>query len=173
MTDETRTPTATDAVADAYVETLGRLSPSFRTMLGLEGDESELDDFSPAGLASQDAERTAVLGKLSRIKPEDDVDVITQAAMRERLALEGELYDSGEQFADLNVIASPLQGIRDIFDLMPTDTVAHWRTIAVRLGKIPTALEQYRESLLAARERGLVAPARQVTACGCRLKLLP
>ena len=164
MTDETRTPTATDAVADAYVETLGRLSPSFRTMLGLEGDESELDDFSPAGLASQDAERTAVLGKLSRIKPEDDVDVITQAAMRERLALEGELYDSGEQFADLNVIASPLQGIRDIFDLMATDSAKDWDAVAGRMANVPGAIAGYIESLREGADTGLVPARRQVEA---------
>lgn len=164
MTDETRTPTATDAVADAYVETLGRLSPSFRTMLGLEGDESELDDFSPAGLASQDAERTAVLGKLSRIKPEDDVDVITQAAMRERLALEGELYDSGEQFADLNVIASPLQGIRDIFDLMSTDSAQDWDAVAGRMANVPGAIAGYIESLREGADTGLVPARRQVEA---------
>ena len=61
--------------------------------------------------------------------------------------------------------ASPLQLVRDIFDLMPHDSEAHWHTFAVRMSRIPTALEGYQQSLLSARERGLVSPRRQVIAC--------
>ena len=39
---------------------------------------------------------------------------------------------------ELNVIASPLQGCRDVFDLMPTATQDDWATIATRLTAVPT-----------------------------------
>ena len=147
VTDDSRTPTPIDAVADDYVATLARLSPGLRTYLGLPGDQSELDDVSPAGLATLDAERTAVLGKLSKLTPVDDVDAVTKAAMLERLGLEGELYDAGEQFATLNVISSPLQDTRDIFDLMATQTAQDWDVIAARMGNVPGSIEGYVESL--------------------------
>jgi uncharacterized protein (DUF885 family) len=65
----------------------------------------------------------------------------------------------------LNVLASPLQGIRDTFDLMNTATDADWMTLATRMTKVPAALESYVESLRTAAARGLVSPKRQVEAC--------
>ena len=66
---------------------------------------------------------------------------------------------------ELNVIASPLQGCRDVFDLMPTATQDDWATIATRLTKVPTALEQWTTTLRESADRGLVTPRRQVTEC--------
>ena len=164
MTESSRTPTAIDAVADDYVATLARLSPGLRTYLGLPGDQSELDDVSPAGQATLDAERTAVMGKLGKLTPADDVDAVTKAAMLERLGLEGELYDAGEQFATLNVIDSPLQQTRDVFDLMATDTAEDWAVAAARMSNIPDALAGYVESLREGAATGIVAASRQVEA---------
>lgn len=164
-TPSTRTPTEIDAVCEAYVDTIGRLSPEARTAFGLPGDQTTFDDHSPAGLAELDAERTAVLGRLARLTPVDEVDRVTLAAMRERLGLEGELYDAGEDFATLNVIASPVQSTRDLFDLMPTDTADDWAVIAERMGNVPAALAGYIESLREGAATGLVAARRQVEAC--------
>ena len=66
---------------------------------------------------------------------------------------------------ELNVIASPLQGCRDVFDLMPTATQDDWATIATRLTKVPTALEQWTSTLRESADRGLVTPRRQVIEC--------
>ena len=41
--------------------------------------------------------------------------------MRERLGVQIDLHDAGLDLGELNVIASPLQTMRDVFDLMPTD----------------------------------------------------
>ncbi|ROR95778.1 uncharacterized protein (DUF885 family) [Salana multivorans] len=159
-----RTPTAVDAIAEEWVDTLGRLSPGIRTYLGLPGDQTELDDVSPAGLAELDAERTAVLARLAKATPADDVDRVTIAAMRERIGLESELYDAGEQFADLNVIASPAQSTRDIFDLMSTETSQDWEVVAARMGNVPHALEGWIESLREGVGTGIVPAQRQVEA---------
>ena len=64
--------------------------------------------------------------------PEDDVDVVTIAAMRERLGVQVELHDAGLDVGELNVIASPLQTMRDVFDLMATDTDDDWSVISRR-----------------------------------------
>ena len=93
----------------------------------------------------------------------DDVDRVTISALRNRLELDEEIHAAGLDEMSLNVIASPLQDLRDVFDLMPQDTEANWTTFATRMTKLPAALGQYREALLAARDQGRVAPRRQVT----------
>lgn len=160
-----RTPTPTDVLADEYVATITRLSPMSATSMGLPGAEDSLDDLSPAGhQALTDAAR-AVLADLAEIAPVDDIDRVTQQAMAERIGLELELAEAGEDLADLNVIASPVQAIREVFDLMPTDTAEQWETIAARMQAVPGAIEGYISSLRLAAERGQVAPVRQVEAC--------
>ena len=79
--------------------------------------------------------------------------------MQERLTLSEEIHAAGLDEMSLNVIASPIQDIRSVFDLMPTDTAEHWAVIATRMSKVPRALEQYVESLTAAAARGNVSPA--------------
>lgn len=152
-------------LADEYVATLTRLSPMLATEIGLPGAEEKLDDFSPAGhQANADAARQ-VLADLAEISPADETDRITQHAMRERIGLDLELAEAGEDLAQLNVIASPVQHVREVFDLMPTATEEHWEMIAARMHAVPQALAGYIESLQVAAERGQVAAIRQVEAC--------
>ncbi|MEP6798604.1 MAG: DUF885 domain-containing protein [Lapillicoccus sp.] len=161
----TRPPTQVDAIADAYFDAVVALSPISATSFGIPGHDEELDDFSPAGIAAFSHLRQATLSQLEIATPADDIDRVTIAAMTERLGLAEEVHAAGLEEMSLNVIASPLQGVRDIFDLMPQDTDAQWATIATRLTKVPQALAGYRESLLAAKAAHHVAPQRQVTAC--------
>lgn len=171
MTDETnttgtsgavRTPSAIDAVADSYTETLLSLDPSAATYLGLPGHETEYRDYSPAGARAFAAATSETLGKLASLEPTDDVDRVTVDAMRERLGLDLEIHDRGLDLQDMNNIASPAQEIREIFDLMPTDTAEHWAHIAGRMANVPDAVAGYIESLRTARDAGNVAAARQV-----------
>ena len=67
---------------------------------------------------------------LDSVQPTDDVDHVTIAAMRERLGIVLELHDAGLDVGALNVIASPLQSMRDVFDLMATETEDDWALIA-------------------------------------------
>lgn len=161
----TRPQTEVDRLAEKYLDAMVELSPIQATYLGLPGREDELDDFSPAGHAAHSDLRRATLAELATAAPTDDVDRVTIVALTDRLELAEQRYAAGLEEMALNVLASPLQLIRDIFDLMPQDSEAHWQTFAVRMSRIPAALEGYQESLRAARERGLVSPRRQVVAC--------
>ncbi|WP_346767679.1 DUF885 domain-containing protein [Knoellia koreensis] len=160
-----RPATDVDRIADDFFAKLVELSPITATYLGIPGHEEDLDDFSPAGHDAQSQLRRDTLEQLDRATPTDDIDRVTIAAMRERLGLAEEVHAAGLDEMSLNVIASPLQEIRGTFDLMATATDEDWGVIARRLAKVPTALEQWKESLLAAAERGDVAPRRQVEAC--------
>ena len=133
--------------------------------MGIPGHDEDLDDFSPAGHAAHSALRQRTLAALAQASPVDDIDRVTVSAMQERLTLSEEIHAAGLDEMSLDVIASPIQGIRSVFDLMPTDTPAQWAVIATRMSKVPRALEQYVESLTAAAARGLVSPRRQVEAC--------
>jgi uncharacterized protein (DUF885 family) len=160
-----RQPTAVDAVADAHFDAVVASSPMEATHLGVPGGESDLDDLSPDGYAHHVEIARATLARLDEVEPVDEVDRVTVAAMRERLGLTIEEHEAGYDRMQLNVLASPLQGCRDVFDLMPTDTQDDWATIATRLTKVPTALAQWTATLRESADRGLVTPRRQVLAC--------
>ena len=160
-----RPPTDVDRIAEKYFDATVALSPIAATYLGVPGRDDELDDLSPRLYAALSVLRRSTLDELAAAEPGDDVDRVTIAAMRERLQLAEDRHAAGLDEMSLNVLASPLQAVRDVFDLMPTSSQDHWQTIAARMAKIPAALAQYRESLLHARERGQVTPRRQVVAC--------
>jgi len=160
-----RPTTDVDRIANDYLDALVELSPITATAMGIAGHDEDLDDFSPAGHAAIADLGGKTLAALALATPGDDIDRVTIAAMQERLGLEAETYAAGIDLMSLNVLASPLQGIRDTFDLMKTGTDADWMTLATRMTKVPAALESYIESLRAAAARGLVTPKRQVVAC--------
>ena len=162
-----RTPTAVDAIAERHFDAVMQLSPIEATYLGVDVRQDELDDFSPAGYAARASQARTTLADLATAEPVDDIDRVTIAAMRERLQLDVDLHEAGLDQCDLNVIASPMQSVRDVFDLMPTDTAEHWATIARRLTALPAALEQWRGSLLASADAkpAHISARRQVESC--------
>ena len=173
--DEGTTPrprTAVDAVAEDYFDASVALSPIEATYLGVPGHDEELDDLSPEGYAAASRVRRAALAELDGVEPVDDVDRVTVAALRERLGLAEEMRDVGLDEMSLNVVASPLQAARDVFDLMPTATDDDWAVVARRMSRVPTALEQWMGTLVRAADRGLVAPRRQVEACAAQCREL-
>ena len=157
-----RTPSAIDAVAEAYTTRLAELDPFQATAMGLSGYDHLVTDLSPAGHEARAEADRAVLRELDGLEPVDDVDRVTLAAMRERVGLQLELHEAGEPLASLNNIASPVQELRDVFDLMPTGTVEAWENVAARLNGLPGAIDGYIASLSEAASRGNVAAVRQV-----------
>ena len=159
-----RPATAVDVVADRYVARLAELSPEFAVYNGLPGRRGELDDYSPEGLTALSDLARSTLHELASAVPADDVDRVTVAAMRERLGTSLDLAEAGENLRNLNNIESPVQGLRDLFDNLPTGTREDWEDFASALRDVPRALGQYAESLRLARSRGDVAARRQVEA---------
>lgn len=165
----TRTPSAVDAVAEAHARALIERSPALRVELGVPGDPHALDDYSPAAAQELDELNAATLARLDAAEAEagaglDDVDRVTLDAMRERLGVERELHAAGLSAGALNVIHSPVQNIRDLFDLVPTATAQDWADSAGKLRSVPQALAGYREALTARLDAGRAPAIRQVTA---------
>ncbi len=165
QTTPSREQTEIDRIAEAHLDATVAISPLEATYLGVPGDHDRIDDLSVEGLSAHDEQDARTLAALDHADPVDDVDKVTAAALRERLGLAREKWArvlAGQDPIDLNVIASPVQGIRDIFDLMDKDSAEHWGTVTRRLQAVPAALEQYAGSLRYSAERGAVNPRRQV-----------
>jgi len=159
-----RARTAVDEIAERFLDADLVLNPIAATYLGVPGYDDKLTDFSPVANEERADLRRRTLAELEGAEPADDVDRVTIAAMRERLGLEVEIQDSGANESSLNNIASPLQEIREVFDLMSMDTPEHWQVIATRTAAVPGALQTYIDSLRTAKDRGDVSPRRQVRA---------
>ncbi|MDR2378158.1 MAG: DUF885 domain-containing protein, partial [Bifidobacteriaceae bacterium] len=139
-----------DRIANQYVAAAAALNPIEATQIGVAGHDHELPDYSPDGHAARfelDQDTARALTAAAEAAGLAAGDRVTVAAMRDRLGLQSELFQAGEHLADLNVVASPIQAIRDVFDLMPTATAADWEVVAERLAGIPAALAGYGESL--------------------------
>ena len=157
-----RQATAVDAIADSYTNRLAELDPLSATEMGIPGHDHQMTELSPDGYAERARLDRETLAELAKAEPADEVDRVTVAAMQDRLTLAIELDESGELLASLNVIASPLQLLRDVLDVMPTATTDDWANIASRVSRVPDAVHGYIESLRVAARRGLVAATLQV-----------
>ncbi|MFU8948050.1 DUF885 domain-containing protein [Mycetocola zhadangensis] len=162
MTDLQRTPTPIDAIAEDWVDTLVDIDPLVGTYIGRDEVNNRFGDFSPAGHERFIAEARKVIAALDNAEPVDDVDGVTRTDLRNELILDVESADAGLHLRDLNVIASPAQGIREIFDIMPTATVPDWENISSRLKALPEAVAGYIETLRLGIERGITPAKRQV-----------
>ncbi|GAA4347545.1 DUF885 domain-containing protein [Angustibacter luteus] len=164
-TDNARQRTAVDEIADAHLDAEIAVDPIAATYLGVAGYETELTDYSPSGHQERREVGLRTLRALDDVQPVDDVDRVTIAAMRERLGLAEELYAIQADDHDVNVLASPLQSIRSVYDLMHKDSPDDWATIATRLTRTPEAMAGYVASLREGIARGVTPPRRQVEQC--------
>ena len=157
-----RAPTPIDRIAEDWVVTLADLDPTVATWIGIPGRLDEFEDLSPAGHERQIEEVKAVIARLDETEPVDGVDRVTKTDLRADLELTVQASEAGLWMRDLNVIASPAQNLRDIFDLMPTASEADWANIAGRLGNLPTAIDGYIETLRLGMTSGVTPAKRQV-----------
>ncbi|MDT0181290.1 DUF885 domain-containing protein [Microbacterium sp. ARD31] len=162
MTDASRIPTPVDTIADAWVDTLAELEPTVATYIGRFEHNGRFGDTSPAGHEhlAEAARRTR--DALRDAPTTDDIDVVTKADLTRELDLALELHEARWHLRDLNVIASPAQDLRAVFDLMPTATTDDWSVISERLHALPAAVDGYVETLRTGMGEGIVPARRQV-----------
>ena len=159
-----RTPSAVDALAERYLDEYVVLDPTEATYLGIPGVEDRLPDYTPDWHEQRAQLRRRTLAELAAAEPVDDTDKVTVAALRDVLDLGEQLHGAGEDEGRLNVISSPSQTIRDVFDLMPTDTEDDWAVVTRRLRAVPEGVDGYTAGLRCAAAAGHVAARRQVAA---------
>ncbi|MGH9282107.1 MAG: DUF885 domain-containing protein, partial [Acidimicrobiales bacterium] len=88
--------------------------------------------------------------------------------MAERLQADLDAHEAGEWRRHLNVLSSPLQHVRESFDLMATETVEDWSLLAERLVAVPDAVAGIRASLREGLSAGTTAARRQALACAAQ-----
>ncbi|WP_136706884.1 DUF885 domain-containing protein [Agromyces sp. H66] len=157
-----RIPTDVDRIAEQWVDTAVELNPTLGTYIGRAESDSRFGDYSPEGLERSAEAVRRTIAALDAATPVDEVDIVTVADLRSELVLDLESHEAGLPLRNLNVIASPAQELRDVFDLMSTEGPDDWATISTRLAALPAALDGYIETLRLGIERGVVPAKRQV-----------
>ncbi|MGN6444894.1 DUF885 domain-containing protein [Amnibacterium sp.] len=160
--EPTREWTEIDRIAEDWVDESLSLHPELAVFLGRQGFEGRYSDFSTDGLAAEDAAERAVLRRLAGVRPLDETDAVTKADLTRELELSIEQRAAQLPLRDLNNVESPLQGVRDVFDLEPTATEDDWAHIASRLEAVGAALDGYAHRLRAGIRAGVVPAVRQV-----------
>lgn len=156
---------AINDIAEKYVTDAVELDPIMATEVGIAGHDDRMTDLSPAGFAERAGLDRVTIAELSRTEPDSYRDRVARAAMLERLGLAVEQYDAGDVVSDINVIASGIQSVREVFDVMPADGEEAQRNIAARMAAVPAAYAGLRETYRAAAAAGRVAARRQVEEC--------
>jgi uncharacterized protein (DUF885 family) len=154
-----------DDIANRYVDEVAALDPVRATFAGIAGHDERMTDYSPTGWAAVAELDRRTLAALDTAEPADARESAARAAMQERLAVSLERSDAGISQHELNVIDSPMQLIRQVFDLMPTETEADWTVVAARLAAVPNALDSFRASLDESVRHGDVVARRQILNC--------
>ena len=156
--------TEVDEIADAHFDASMVLDPISATSTGVRGFDHLLTDFSPQADAERADLARRTLVRLASATPDDAVDRVTVAAMTERLGVQVELFEAGSTTGELNNLASPAQSLRDVFDLMGTDTADEWFDVSARLDAMSEAVAQYVSALRSRAAAGDVPPVRQLRA---------
>jgi len=158
-------PSAVYALCDRYVEESAALDPVSATSRGVAGHDHEMTDYSPDGIAARAAHARSVLDSLSALPITSEADRLAASVLKERLEAELALHEAGERMRDLRILGSPVQAIRSVFDLMPTDGPEAWADIAARMEQVPGAVSGLIVTLREGLASGETAARRQALEC--------
>ena len=153
------------ALSSDLVDNLVALYPDAATYLGVPGFDDRWPDLSPDGA-------DAIVDGLNDMQRRlDDLpgggthfDRLAVSVARSAIEEELALYSHDDHLRDLNSIASPIQGFREVFDHMAKDSVKAWGNIIARLDSLPRAMHKYRMSLELGLEKNMAVAERQVLA---------
>lgn len=149
-------------ISDRLTEEFADLYPLGATAYGIAGRDHLVGDFSPDGYGARaDLYRRTVAELESHLGSEDPVQARSAKILSAWLKSRVDAHEHGEWRRDLNHIYSPLQHIRDVFDIMPTSDAADWANIEARLNGFATVLEGHRRSLQEGLNAGDVVARRQ------------
>ncbi|MEI7054412.1 DUF885 domain-containing protein [Nocardioides sp. CCNWLW239] len=150
-----------DARTDRFVEELCALDPLTATYVGVAGHDAELPDLSPDGMQAVEDLHRAAFADVAAIEPVDEREQVAKEAFLERVGLDIEFADAQLDRKFVSVIASGIHNLREVFDLMPTDTEDDWAAIGARLTAMPDAVAGYTATLRDEAAAGRVSAAAQ------------
>jgi uncharacterized protein (DUF885 family) len=151
-------------IADRFVDRYAALDPCAATDAGVRGHDHEMTDYSPAGLAARAQLHRDTLAVLERAPVNNDDDRLAASVMRDRLSVRLAMHDAKENLRPVRVISSPVQSIRQCFDLMSYATDDDWAVATERMTRVPDATASLEASLREGMSTGVVAARRQALA---------
>ncbi len=158
------------ALSDRYIDDLAKIDPGLATSLGITGHDHEMTDFGPNGHAARRQLTSRTLTECNSISVETDDDRLAAGVLREALEAMLMSYEGGEHLRAIRVIAGDVDEARGVFDLMPTETAAHWEVIAERMSRVPEAFAGMRQTWQEGLDSGTVTSQRQVLAVANQLR---
>lgn len=161
---------AVDARSDQYVADYAALDPIAATYYGIDGYDHALPDLSPDGFAAREELAHRALAAVRATTPIDSREAVAREAFIERLSLQGATTEAGHGRNQVSVITSALHEIRQVFDLMETEGVDAWESIASRIEAVPATLDGYRITLAEEASCGRVVAARQYTEVAAQIE---
>lgn len=150
-----------DARTDRFVEDLCALDPLTATYVGVAGHDAELPDLSPDGMQAVEELNRAAYADVAAIKPVDEREQVAKEAFLERVGLDIEFAEAQLDRKFVSVITSGIHNLREVFDLMPTDTEDDWAAIGARLAGMPGAVAGYTATLREEAAAGRVSATAQ------------
>ncbi len=151
-----------DAISDQFVEESAAADPIMATYLGIAGYDDQLPDLSPDGFANRAQLGRTALAAVAAADPIDNREQVAKDAFCERVGLEVERDDAHITQTQVSVIASWFHGLREMFDLMDTETEPGWESIDARMAGIPQAIADYRRTLAEEADAGYVSSRQQL-----------
>ncbi len=149
-------------LCDRATDEVTAADPMFATFMGVDGHDDRWTDLSPDGFAARRQLWASLLDEATTISIDGPDETLARDVLVDELNLWIAQADAGQHRRDLNSIASALQGIRQIVDLMPKETPEQWGNLIVRLSTIDQAIDGYRASLAAGAAAGEHVALRQV-----------
>jgi uncharacterized protein (DUF885 family) len=130
-------------LAHRYVEDWAALDPVDAAAQGVLGYDTEMTDYSPDGIDARAELNRTYLRKIAEVPVESDADCIAAVVMANRLEVNRDQHAAEERLRDLRIIGSPVQAIRQVFDLMPRATLEQWEAVGERMAKVPAAVDGF------------------------------
>ena len=152
-------------IADGFVDALVNHDPISATFIGVAGHDDRMSDYSPDSAEEMAQIERRTLATIRAVSPQNERERLCRDTVIDEMECGLALHDEGEHLRGLNILHSPVQSIRMVFDMMPRATVDHWANIARRMEQVSDTVKSYRETLQTGVSRGLTASKRQTAGC--------
>ncbi len=152
-------------IADSFVDALVDHDPIAATFIGVAGHDHLMSDFSPDSAEEMAQIERRTLAAVRAASAKTERERLCRDTVIDEMESGLALHDAGEHLRALNILHSPVQSIRMVFDMMPRTTTEHWSNIARRMEKVPETVRTYRKTLETGVSRGLTASRRQTAGC--------
>ena len=170
LPDEPTVERPVDLVAERYVADYAASDPVVASYLGIPGYDHLLTDLSHDGYQQRDELTRRAYAAMRDVEPSDEREQAAKSSFLERMAVEIDQAEARAPQSRVSVITSELHSIRGSFDLMPKTSPDDWSNISARLGAVPSALDDYRRTLLECADDGYVSAKRQIAEVAAQVR---